>query len=206
MQIDFHRVRVTDRTAAAAALPEIRNGAAARLLAFGPVAAGILTAERRFSRWWPLPFPRGTADLERDPQALSALLTTPSNGLLESPVAGGAMLVTQRRLGMLANEPDKERTTASWELTFRAGGRDETIRVISKFQSGRGIPLYMQAMRAVIERQFHREVAFYRTLAPEVPVRVARPWFADANTSVNRVCLVLEHIDGFNAADWRGAR
>jgi hypothetical protein len=177
---------------------------ATRLLTLGPMAAATIAAEDRLQSWWPLRFPRAINDLQRDPDALARLLKTPSTGLIASPVPAGATLVSQRRLGSLANEPDKDRTTASWELTFRDGGRDVVLRVITKFQSGRGMPLYMQAMRAVVERRFHREVAFYRALAADVPVRVARPWFADAETAVNRVCLVLEYVDGFNPADWRG--
>jgi len=104
----------------------------------------------------------------------------------------------------LAHEPDKDQTTAKWELTFRSGAETHRVRVVTKLQSGRGAPLLMQALRAVFESDFLREVAFYRHLADRVPVRVARPYFADAAPAINRACLVLEAIEGTTCSDALG--
>jgi hypothetical protein len=177
----------------------------ALLVTAAPAAAVAIALEARFSAWWPLRFPRSIEELEQDPQRLTRLLTAPSPGLL-SPLAlpAGASLSSVRRGDRLTNEPDKNRTTAVLELGFRGGDSDQTVRIVVKFQSGRGMPLYMQAIRAALESGFAREIAFYRTLAPVVPVRVAKPIFADAVTPLNRVCLIAEYVESTTVADWRG--
>lgn len=187
----------------------------ALILTVAPVAAAAIALESRCARWWPLRFPRSIAELEESPQRLVELLTTPSRGLIAPlALAPGATLVSLRRSGQLTHEPDKNRTTAPLTLRFaspavpREAERENTdehdVRVVVKFQSGRGLPLYMQAIRAALESGFAREIAFYRQLAPVVPVKVPSPRFADAVTAVNRVCLVMDHVDGATLADWRG--
>jgi hypothetical protein len=180
-------------------------GDLARIVTLAPFAAAAIAAEERLQSWWPLRFPRSIDELENDPARLLDLLTTPSRGLL-APVTipPGAAFAGVRRRGGPENEPDKDRTTGVLELVFRAGQSEQVVRVVVKLQSGRGMPLYMQAIRAVVEHRFSREIEFYRQLAPVVPVRVARPLFADAVTAINRVCLVVEHIDSATPADWRG--
>ena len=180
-------------------------GGLARLLAFAPPVAALIAAEKQAGRWWPLRFPRSPVDFERDPQRLFDLLTTPSRGLL-APVADRTRtrLIAQTRAGGLTNEPDKNRMTAGFDLEIEEPDGRRTVRVLSKFQSGRGMPLYMQAIRAVAEHRFAREIDFYRRLALVVPVAVPRPRFADAVTVLNRVCLVLDRVDGASPADWRG--
>jgi len=181
------------------------RGEIARLVAFGPFVAALIAVETRSTAWWPLRFPRGPLDLERDTRRLFDLLTVPSRGLL-APIAdrSRARLITQTRAARLTNEPDKNRTTGGFDLTIEEHGDRRTVRVLTKFQSGRGMPLYMQAIRAVVEYRFSREVEFYRRLAPVVPIAVPRPLFADSVTLVNRVCLVVERLEGDTLADWQG--
>jgi Phosphotransferase enzyme family len=181
------------------------RGELTRLIAFGPPVAALIALESRIAAWWPLRFPRGPAEFERNPCRLFDLLTVSSYGLL-APIAdpSRAILVTQSRADRLASEPDKNRMTAGFDLTIEEDGARRTVRVLTKFQSGRGMPLYMQAIRAVAEYHFAREIEFYRRLAPVVPVAVPRPLFADALTLINRVCLVLERLDGDTMADWQG--
>lgn len=177
----------------------------AAIVTRGPIAAAAIPLEARFARWWPLRFPRSIDELERDPSRLLSLLTQPSPGLVEAlPLPRGAVLSSVRRPALLANEPDKNRTTAVLELTFTTPAGDHVVPIVAKFQSGRGMPLYMQAIRAAVEPGFSREIAFYRQLAPVVPVRVAKPLFADAVPAINRVCLIVEHIESTTIADWRG--
>lgn len=180
------------------------RGELARLVAFGPLVAALIAVESR-TEWWPLRFPRGPADFEREPRRLFDLLTIPSHGLL-APIAdrSRARLVAQARADRLVNEPDKNSVTAGFDLTIENGGAHRTVRVLTKFQSGRGMPLYMQAIRAVVEYRFAREIEFYRRLAPLVPVAVPRPRFADSVSVLNRVCLVLDRFDGETIADWQG--
>ena len=175
-----------------------------RILAFAPFTAAAIAAEKRLARWWPLPFPRSIDEIESDPSRLFALLTTPSRGAIAPlSVPPGAVFAGVARRGGPEQEPDKYRTTGVLDLLFH-GERQSVIRVVIKLQSGRGMPLYMQAIRAVIEQAFSREIEFYRRLAPVVPVRVARPLFAEAVTLVNRVCLVVEYVESTTPADWRG--
>lgn len=187
----------------------VRRGASgatlARIAAFGPFVAAIMAAETRVPHYWPLRFPRSPEDLERDPERLFKLLTVPSRGLL-APIGdpSRARLVHQSRGAGISSEPDKNRMTGFFNLEIDEGGRRRTVHVVTKFQSGRGMPLYMQAVRAVVEHGFAREVEFYRRLAPVVPVETPRPLFADAVTLLNRVCLVLERTEGVTPTDWRG--
>ena len=175
------------------------------MLTLTPPAAAVLALEQRFPQWWPTPFPRSIAELENDQTLLAKLITAPSTGLVAPPaLPAGAVLQSQQRLDRLSHEPDKNQTSAKWQLTFRAGDALVPVRVFTKFQSGRGAPLYMQALRAVFERRFLREPAFYRHLAAHVPVRVARPYFASAVSSINRACVILEAVDGATLADSDG--
>lgn len=190
--------------------PAVRRGPArkvAMMLALGPPAAAMLALERRFPQWWTSRFPRTVAEIEQNPSCLGTLITKPSPGLITAPpLPAGAVAHGQRRLEGLAHEPGKDLTLAKWELSFRSGDAVVPVRVVTKLQSGRNAPLYMQALRAVFERDFLREVAFYRHLAAIVPVRVARAYFADGEPSINRACLVLEAIDGVTPSDAQGCR
>ena len=185
-------------------MAQLTFGSLARLVAFAPPVAALIAAENRASRWWPLRFPRSPLDFDRDSTRLFTLLTTPARGLLAPIGSSNTRLVEQTRSGQLTNEPDKNRTTGVFNLVIEDDGHRRSLRVITKFQSGRGMPLYMQAIRAVAEHGIAREIEFYRRLASVVPVEVPRPLFADSITVLNRVCLVLEYVDGDNQPDWRG--
>jgi hypothetical protein len=192
-----------------ASRPRIRRRASgatlARIAALGPFVAAAMAAERRAPRCWPLRFPRSPDDFDRDPERLFKLLTVPSRGLL-APLGDPARsrLLGQTRGDGITGEPDKNRMTGFFDLDIEEDGRRHTVHVVTKFQSGQGMPLYMQAVRAVVEYGFAREIEFYRRLAHVVPVETPRPLFADAVTLINRVCLVLERVDGTTPTDWRG--
>jgi hypothetical protein len=121
-----------------------------------------------------------------------------------------------RRGGGIDNEPDKDRTAGVFEVVTRRGEATSiggpaaectaefTFRVFVKVQSGRGLPLWLQAVRAAVEPGIAREVDFYRRVAATAPLRTPRVYFAGAAHAFNRVCIVLEHVDGYNPADWRG--
>jgi hypothetical protein len=171
----------------------------------GPFVAAVMAAEKRATRYWPLRFPRSPEELERNPELLFKLLTLPSRGLL-APIAdpSRSRFVGQSRGTRITTEPDKNRMTGFFDLEIEEGGRHRIVQVVTKFQSGRGMPLYMQAMRAVVEYGFAREIEFYRRLASVVPVETPRPLFADAVTLLNRVCLVLQRTEGVTPTDWSG--
>lgn len=173
----------------------------ARTLLTPAYAAGIWL-ETRLASEVPslrLRFPRNLAEIEAEPERLFALLRQ------GAVVPGDAAFVELRRRGRMENEPDKDRTAAAFDVVARHGDETTVVPVFVKFQSGRGMPLLLQAVRAAVEPGVAREVDFYRELASTVPVRSPRPYFVDSITALNRVCLVLEHVEGYNPADWRGA-
>jgi hypothetical protein len=176
-----------------------------RILLVAPFTAIAIAAEERLAPIWPLPFPRSLDEIDAEPARLLALLTQPSRGLIAPlSIPPGAVFAGLGRRGGPDQEPDKQRTTGMVEMQLSAAdGTQHASRVVVKLQSGRGMPFYMQALRAAIE-PFSREIEFYRQLAPVVPVPVARPLFADAVPFVNRVCLVVEYVESTTPADWRG--
>jgi cytochrome P450 len=145
-----------------------------------------------------LRFPRDLRELMATPKWLQEVLQR------AGALPAGSEVAEVRRRGGLQNEPDKERTAAVLDLVMRGDASRAVTPVFVKFQTGRGMPLWLQAVRAAIEPGVAREVDFYRCLAGVVPLRAPRPYYADAAHAVNRVCLVLEHVDGYNPADWRG--
>lgn len=104
----------------------------------------------------------------------------------------------------LTDEPDKNETSGGVRVRYTTGvgssgevgpGRAErTLPLFLKFQCGRGLRLWLQAVRSALEPGISREVQFYRRLAREVPVRVATPYVAEAAHWCNRVCLGLEYL------------
>jgi hypothetical protein len=163
-------------------------GDLARILLVAPFTAVAIAAEQRLAPIWPLPFPRSLDEIDAEPARLLALLTQPSRGLIARPaIPPGAVFAGLGRRGGPDQEPDKQQTTGMVEMRLRStDGTEQSSRLVVKLQSGRGMPFYMQALRAALE-PFSREIEFYRRLAPVVPVPVARPLFADAVTFVNRV-------------------
>jgi hypothetical protein len=122
-----------------------------------------------------------------------------------------------RPFGQLVAEPAKNATSCGLRLRYTdqhgedVGGQqpgastrgageakgqvaERTVALFVKFQCGRGLLLWLQALRSVMELGVAREVLFYQLLARRVPMRVARPLFAGAVHWCNRVCIVLEHL------------
>jgi hypothetical protein len=166
-----------------------------------PLYAASIWLEARLALRVPsfrLRFPRDLREIESAPERLFSFVREAA-GLPE-----GATLVEVRRRSGMVNEPDKDRTAAGFDVLVRHGDRTTTLPVFVKFQSGRGMPLLLQAVRAAVEPGVAREVDFYQRLAATVPVRTARAYVADAIPAINRTCIVLEHVDGENVADWRG--
>src|SRR5690606_17533660 len=114
-------------------------------IALFPLYAGSIWFEQRAANVLPLRFPRGLAEIEARPQRLLALLSRA--GVLPA----SAELVAVRRRGGLANEPDKDRTAACLDVVVRRNDDTIALPVFVKFQSGRGMPLLLQAVRAAVE-------------------------------------------------------
>ena len=64
-----------------------------------------------------------------------------------------------------------------------------------KSQSGTGMPLWLQALRAAAEPGIAREVDFYNILSSAVPLVVPDVLFATKISRFNVVCIVLEHFN-----------
>jgi Phosphotransferase enzyme family len=167
-----------------------------------PLYAASIWLEQRAARWGTsglhLRFPRDVAEIAAAPERLFALLQA------AGACPSDATFLGVRRRGGLANEPDKDRVAATVDVVMRSAGVTSSLPVFVKFESGRGLPLLLQALRAAVEPGVAREVDFYRNLAATVPLRTPRVYFADAIHAFNRVCIILEHVDGYNLADWHG--
>ncbi|MEM7158186.1 MAG: phosphotransferase [Myxococcota bacterium] len=178
----------------------------AKLAVGVPAFATSIATEARLTSLFKLPFPRDVDEILHAPERFFSLLQ--EAGALP---ARAELLGIQQGEG-LHNEPDKQRTSGILEVRWSDGPLDarapstpaRSQRLFVKFQNGRGLPLWLQAMRATVEWGIAREVDFYRRLAPTAPLRVPKAMYANYLPAFNRVCLVLEHTEGYNLADWRG--
>jgi hypothetical protein len=185
-RVTKHRIRRRDQWAAQARV------------VLTPAYALAIWAESRLESVIDLRFPRNLDEVHANPKRLFMLLQ--ASGAI--PLSAALVSITRR--GRMINEPDKDHTAAALTVMSESHGQTSELPVFIKFQSGRGMPLLLQAVRAAVEPGIAREVDFYRFLASTTPVRAPQAYFVDSLTAVNRVCLVLEHIDGYNLADWRG--
>lgn len=70
-----------------------------------------------------------------------------------------------------------------------------------KSQSGTGMPLWLQALRAAAEPGVAREVDFYNRISQKVPLAVPRVFVASKIARYNVVCIVLEQFNLGNDGD-----
>jgi hypothetical protein len=165
---------------------------------------------------WPrLRFPRSPSEIFQDPERFFELLRDnqvprPDSRALLPP---GAALGSFSQLEGQTTEPAKNAVNTGLRLHYHESAdsleqqpQQSQVDVFVKFQCGRELKLYLQALRsAAAPEASHREVQFYQRLAHRVPQRVARPYFADAAAWCNRVCLVLEHLGSMEVVtDWAG--
>ena len=139
-----------------------------------------------------LPLPRDLDEVLSAPDAFFALLK--NNGV----VPRHAALVSLQRHVAIKSEPSKNKTAGSLIIRFRAANDSiEVLKVFTKFQTGRGMPVWLQALRQAAEPSVCREVDFYSIVQPQLeqcivtptPLLTAKlPW-------LNYVLLVLEFID-----------
>ena len=183
----------------------------------------LLPVEEALSKrgWcWRLKFPRSPAELRTAPRRFFVELRDnqlPFRGS-ENPLPAGCRLSDACILDAQSTEPAKNTVSVGLRLRYHFSAEDEEellpgagtlsaqhLDVYVKFQCGRGLKLWVQALRSAMNPGLVREVDFYRKLACHVPLRVARPYYADAVHWCNRVCLVLEHLgDATVVPDWAG--
>ena len=171
-------------------------------------ACGI-SLDKRLAGWFRLRFPRSAWEIHADTERFFAMLRDCPLVAGRSPLPAQSRVVEVRQLGKLVAEPAKNATSCGLQLVYCAPGSEEqpsTLDVFVKFQCGRGLLLWVQAIRSALDPGVSREVLFYQRLAHRVPLRVAQPYYASAAHWCNRVCIVLEHL-GDNAVivpDWKG--
>ena len=139
--------------------------------------------EKTFPSLFRHAFPRSTAEaLDRPEQLFGLLLASgavPSSARLQSVVSLAEAELT--------DEPDKNETSGGLRVTYTlADGGEKTLPLFLKFQCGRGLKLWLQAIRAALEPGISREIQFYRLLAGQVPMRVAKPYISEAAYWCNR--------------------
>lgn len=186
------------------------------------IFAFLIAAEDALHRRACLPslrFPRSPAEVRDAPRRFFALLRDKplvADGL-PPLLPPGCRFAIALDLGEQTTEPAKNDTAMSLRYRFHASAEEEEelpggetlkardVDVFVKFQCGRGLKLWLQALRSAMAPGLAREVMFYQKLAHVVPQRVARPFFADAIHWCNRICIVLEHLgDATVVPDWSG--
>lgn len=169
------------------------------LLVATPLFTFTIWLEGLLAPFFSLRFPRDEAEARANPGKLVGLLT--ETGALPQ----GAVLVSLKPLAKIESEPDKNATVTILRLTYRApetAGRKTDTRHLDlflKFQCSRGLPLLLQGFRAAAEFGIQREVDFYNRLSRQTevcPLQCPRVLYAGAAHAFNRVCIVLEYING----------
>lgn len=147
------------------------------------------------------PFPLGVQELLEDPVELYDLLCE------EGYVPEDAKLEYVKKLRGVQAEPDKNSSSTGLSFTYKRGDGNtlHSLDVFTKFQSGRGMPMWLQAIRAAAEPGVAREVDFYNKLQPASTLRTAKVLFAGKAVNVNRVCIVLEYLKIGAAGNGAGA-
>lgn len=119
-------------------------------------------------------------------------------------IPGDARFISLLPLGDLKTEPEKSRTCCSVRLTYQHAGltmkghlnSDEGIctkELFVKFQTGRHLPLWLQAVRAIVEFGVSREIDAYNNVLGKVEgLHTAKALLARKVSMFNRVFLVLE--------------
>lgn len=164
-----------------------------------PAYALAIKLDDSYPRLVPLRIPRDFDDLLADTKRLTRWFCTP-----DGPLPADAVVIEGERIGYLENEPGKNPISGAVRLRARQGDTEIETVIFVKFQTGRSMPLGIQALRAALEPGVAREVDFYRHVAPDIPIRVPHPWHVDAVTAVNRVVLAMERIEGWTPSDSTG--
>jgi hypothetical protein len=187
-----------------------------RLIFLTPIFLIAIWLEKLGERWFLIRFPRNHNEILKNPQRFFELLknyaqqksvdfsSAKITALSSFGFPPDSQLLEIHSLAKIANEPDKNQFAGSFEIGYQTGETTHSLPIFVKFQCGRGLPLLLQAIRASVELGIAREIDFYRYLAGQIDLRTPQPYYADSIPLFNRVCLVLEYIEGFNPADWRG--
>lgn len=159
----------------------------------------LIWLEMKLENVFSLPFPRNWADVfNKKHLLLNALVRNYKR--CGKGLPPGSNILSLSLLSALNGEPAKNATSRGVELRvlFQQSEEPRKVLLFIKFQSGRDFPLLLQGCRAAVEPGVHREMRFYRDVAPHVPLKVAECYAAEGFTSINRVFLALEYFEGEN--------
>lgn len=133
-----------------------------------------------------LRFPRDREEVLSNPLHLFNILRS------HGAVPFDSVLDSIHPLSSIESEPDKNSTSGSVTLSYN---NETSIKLFLKFQTGKGMAMWMQALRAAAEPGIVREVDFYTKLAEHVPLRTPKCYAAEKLPYYNVVFVALEHID-----------
>ena len=177
----------------------------------------------------PVPFPRDRDELMREPQRFMAFVKAVCGSIANRRSAAargplsssrGGVLRGVRAHDVLEHEPDKNRDTilVDLDVEHRDAGKDDddgstattntvvtTVRLFVKFSCGRNFPLLLQGFRGACEWGLQRELDFYKGIAPSGILPCPSSVALAGNFAINRLCLVLDYVDGTVTPDFRGA-
>jgi hypothetical protein len=165
------------------------------LLARFMVAFCVIQFERKI--WhgllgFSLSLPRDLDEVLANPERFFRLLVR------HGAVPEASELVAVERLRAITSEPSKNKTAGSLRVVYSTAGQGrQQLDAFCKFQTGRGMPVWLQALRQAAEPGVSREVDFYAKVHPSLQavVRTPRPLLALKRPWLNYVLVVMEHVD-----------
>mmetsp|Transcript_3102 Transcript_3102/g.4441 ORF Transcript_3102/g.4441 Transcript_3102/m.4441 type:complete len:436 (-) Transcript_3102:1083-2390(-) len=151
----------------------------------------LLLEKYVLATYYRLEFPRSHSQVYADPGYFFSFLRR--NGL----VPKGTKLSSVGRLAEIQTEPDKNATSASIIVKYTTETSSEVHckSMFLKFQTGKGMPLWLQALRCVAEPGVAREIDFYSNLSKRVPINTPKALYCGKYPALNVVCLILEYLD-----------
>ena len=139
----------------------------------------------------PGPLPRNINEIIQNKERFEKILKS------QGVIGKNERIVCFRNLAEIKSEPAKQATSSAIHLEIDKGVSNQTydIDMFCKFQTGRGMPFWLQAIRAAAEPGVCREVDFYNHLSESVPVRTIKPLLALKSPAFNYVLVALQYID-----------
>jgi len=168
----------------------------------------LISAEDRIWRRvlnLPGPLPRNLGEVIDDPQRFEKLLRQ------NKALAADEDVLSILPLAAITTEPDKKATAGSIRVLIGKDGKQtRELKLFCKFQTGRGMPIWLQAIRAAAEPGVCREVDFYSQVSDSVPIKTLKPYLTLKYPSLNYVLVALEYVDLENGQarvvnDYKGA-
>lgn len=152
----------------------------------------MIFEEKIWKGWFnlPGPLPRNLKEVLDNPKRFERLLK--KNGVLGKR----ENVASIETLAKILSEPAKQATAGSIRVVINElDGKTRELKLFCKFQSGRGMPRWLQALRAAAEPGICREVDFYSQIRASVPIKTPKPILAVKVYMLNYVFLALEYID-----------